>query len=240
MLHGWGTNARVFAELAGELASYCDVMTPDLPGYGGVPDCEPHTLENLAARVASDAPQRCAVVGWSLGAQVALTWARERPQQVGALVLIGATPCFVRRSAWDCAMDAATFDRFDVSVRANAASALDRFVSLQAQGDDDERRVIRRLRAAISGVDAPRAEVLANGLNILRTTDLRPCLHDITQPVLVVQGALDRLVPAAAGEYLARTLGAAALATISGAAHAPFISQPRSVSRTIFEFLDAH
>jgi pimeloyl-ACP methyl ester carboxylesterase len=58
--------------------------------------------------------------------------------------------------------------------------------------------------------------------------------------VLVVQGALDRLVPAAAGEYLARTLGAAALATISGAAHAPFISQPRSVSRTIFEFLDAH
>lgn len=240
MLHGWGMNASVFDELVGALAPHVEAITPNLPGYGGADTYEPYTLGNLAARVASDAPRRCCVIGWSLGAQVALEWARARPQQIGALVLMGATPCFVQRRDWTCAMDAATFDRFEASVAVDAAAALDRFVSLQGQGDSDARRVMRRLRAVLSAVDAPRVEVLQKGLEILRTSDLRSSLDKIEQPVLVLQGELDRLVRACAGDYLARALSGARLATVNGAAHAPFITKPRSVGRTIVEFLHGH
>ncbi len=240
MLHGWGMTAGVFDEIAGELAQHVEVTAPDLPGYAGSHTSEPYTLENLAARAASNAPPRCCVVGWSLGAQVALAWARMMPQQVGALVLIGATPCFVQRSNWTCAMDAAAFDLFENSVATDAAAALDRFASLQGQGDSDVRRVMRRLRTVLSTSDIPRVEVLQKGLEILRMSDLRAGLGEIDQPVLVMQGELDRLVPIRAGEYLAQALSGGRLAIVRGAAHAPFISQPRSVGRTIVEFLNVH
>lgn len=240
MLHGWGMNASVFDALAAELAADFEVTASDLPGYGSSRECKPYTLQTLASCVASSAPPRCSVVGWSLGAQVALEWARTRPQQIGALVLMGATPCFVQRQDWTCAMDAATFGGFEDALAIDAAAALERFVSLQAQGDSDARRVMRRLRDTLSAVETPRAGILRSGLEILRTSDLRPSLREIEQPVLVVQGERDRLVPARAGDYLAQTLHGARLATVRGAAHASFISQPQSVSRMIAEFLRDH
>jgi len=96
------------------------------------------------------------------------------------------------------------------------------------------------LRAVVSAAEMPRIEVLRDGLQILRTSDLRQSLSAIEQPVFVVQGELDQLVPEPAGVYLARNLSAATLATVGGTAHAPFISQPRTVSRMIAEFFDGH
>ena len=238
LLHGWGSGAAVFDGLARQLAARGDASALDLPGYGAFDTRAACDIEEIAERIAASAPRRCCVVGWSLGALAALAWARSRPEQVQRLALIAATPCFVEREDWNVAMERAVFDAFAQTLSHDRAGTLERFVSLQAQGDSDARATMQALRAALRTGAAPGIEVLEQGLRILRETDLRAHLRAVEQPALIVHGDRDGLVPRAAAEHLARALPHAVLAVIPGAAHAPFVSQPERVGGLIREFFD--
>lgn len=238
LLHGWGSGAAVWNDLASELAPRRSVHLPDLPGYGAAPVCAPYTPERIVAGLARGAPRRCDVVGWSLGAQVALAWAQRVPRQVMRLALIAATPCFTQRADWQHAIAPQTLARFADGLAANRAGMLRRFISLEAQGDAKAKQVARRLREAHAASDGPVPEALAAGLRILFETDLRGALGSILQPVLVIHGDRDSVAPVAAGEYLSRCLPNARLLVLPGAGHAPFISQPRKVAAALQEFLD--
>src|SRR5262245_6635545 len=225
LLHGWGLTAAVWKDLEARLAPRYRVHACDLPGYGAQPGCEPYALHAVAAAVARSAPARCRVVGWSLGGQIALAWARAAPQQVVRLALIAATPCFVQRPDWPHAIPEPVLTDFSGALATDCAGALRRFVSLQTQGDRQERTVARQLRTALADGNASPA-ALAGGLRMLLETDLRDGLAAIRQPALVMHGDRDQLAPLAASEHLSRRLPAAWLAVVEGAAHAPFLSQP--------------
>lgn len=235
LLHGWGSGAAVWREMAAQLAPRAVAHAPDLPGYGAAPACAPYTLEGIAAAVARSAPKRCHVVGWSLGGQVALAWARNAPRQVARIALIAATPCFARRAGWPHAITAEALAGFSRGLAAERAGTLRRFMSLQARGDEKARQVARQLRAAHAAT-AP--EALEGGLRILSETDMREALGSIRQPVLVVHGDRDSLVPLAAGEFLSRRLLDARLLVLRGAGHAPFLSKPEETSAAVLEFFD--
>ncbi|MGH8635179.1 MAG: pimeloyl-ACP methyl ester esterase BioH [Burkholderiales bacterium] len=237
-LHGWGFSAGVWSELAGRLAPRFHVHVPDLPGYGAAPVCAPYTLEAMAGAVARAAPPRCQVIGWSLGGQVALAWAKSASQQVVRLALIAATPCFTQRADWPHAVTAEALDGFMKGIVADRAGMLRRFISLQAQGDGKAKQVARQLRAAHAARNLPALEALAGGLRILLESDLRDALGSIRQPVLVMHGDRDSLVPLEAGDYLSRRLFNARLLVLRGAAHAPFLSKPEETSAALRRFFD--
>jgi pimeloyl-[acyl-carrier protein] methyl ester esterase len=226
----------VFDELRAQLAMHREVHALALAGYAGTAACEPYTLERLAQSAAAAAPARCHVVGWSLGAQVALEWARRAPQQVADLVLLGATPCFVRQGDWQCAMEPEVFHEFAAGVRDEPDGTLKRFASLQAFGDGDVKRVTRYLRAHLQSDVA--CTTLMGGLDVLSETDLRGVLCAIDQRALIVHGERDTLVPEAAGEYLARALPHGHFRAITGAAHAAFVSKEMEVRDATLEFFD--
>jgi pimeloyl-[acyl-carrier protein] methyl ester esterase len=238
LLHGWGMNPAVFDGLAAKLGERHAISAPALPGHGSSRVCESYTLDSLVRDISTNAPQRCGVVGWSLGAHVALQWARARPQQVKRLALIAATPCFVRRDDWHAAVDASMLRAFSDGVRNAPEETLQRFAFLQAHGDRAAKRVMQTLRAALSTHALPSSTLLAHGLDILRDQDLRPVLGDIAQPTLIVHGENDQLVPLAAARELAERLPHARLAIVAGAAHAPFVSSPEIVSRLVSEHFD--
>jgi len=237
LLHGWGMNASVFDELAARLADRYDVHAVDLSGYNGSPPITTYALEQLALDIAGKAPGRCHVAGWSLGAQVALAWARARPAQVERLALLGATPCFARREDWRHGLEPAVLYAFGSSLAGDREGTLRRFISLQARGDCASKHVRTRLRSALAAHAAPPTSVLEQGLRILAAADLRSVLGEIAQPALVVHGGRDELVPLDAAEFLAQGLARARLAVVQGAVHAPFISAPDAVSALIAEHL---
>lgn len=237
LVHGWGSGASVWKALAAELEPWCAVAMPDLPGYGAAPVCTPYTLEEIAGGLARNAPQRCDVVGWSLGALVALAWAQRSPQQVMRLGLIAATPCFAQRADWQHAAAPAVLARFSGELAADQAGTLKRFISLEAQGDAKAKQVARQLREACAARNGPDPEALAAGLRLLLATDMRGALASIAQPALVIHGDRDGVAPLAAGEHLSRGLPNARLLVLPGAAHAPFISQARTVAAALREFL---
>ena len=237
-LHGWGLNRCVFDDLIGLLAPRYGALALDLPGYGETSACDPYTLDRLAAVVAASAPERCVVAGWSLGAQVAVSWARSAPRQVERLVLLGATPCFVQREDWKPAVDPKVFETFMDGVGRDRRATLERFISLQAHGDLHSKRVIRGLRASLAAHALPEVDVLEQGLRVLLQSDMRALLPGITQPALVIHGEHDQLAPIAAARALAQALPGARLAVVPGAAHAPFVSDPERVGRSLVEFFD--
>ena len=236
LLHGWGMNACVWDDLATQFAQRFRVHNVDLPGHGGGSACVPYTLDVITAALAAALPPRAIVCGWSLGGQVALNWALTAPAQIARLVLIASTPRFVRGPGWDCGMDVTALDGFAHGLAADPHGVLQRFVTLQAQDDTAGRVVARRLRELLLAHGVPDAACLAAGLRILKETDLRADLPRISQPVLIVHGEADAVVPLAAGAFMQRGLPHSTLEVVAGAAHAPFIAQPRVVARRIAEF----
>src|SRR5690349_20156604 len=139
LLHGWCFSAEVWAPRAAKLAPRYRVHVPELPGYGTVPACDPYTLELLAHSVARAAPRRCHVVGWSLGGEVALTWAKRAPRQVRRVALIATTPCFTSRPGWPCATSPAVLREFRRSLSADRTSLLGRFTTALVKRDSRAR-----------------------------------------------------------------------------------------------------
>ena len=238
LLHGWGMNPGVFEALACTLAPHYAIEAPALPGYCGSPRCEPYTVEALTASIAERAPARCLVAGWSMGGQIALAWAHARPHQVEAIALLATTPCFVQREDWSEGLESAVFQQFVESLECDREGTLNRFLALQAHGDETAQAVLRALRAACAGEALPGTRTLRQGLELLQNTDLRDVLCDVTQDALVVHGERDSLAPLAAARHCGRALHRGRLAVGPGAAHAPFLSDPAIVSRTMLEFFD--
>jgi pimeloyl-[acyl-carrier protein] methyl ester esterase len=239
LLHGWGTNAAVWRILVDHLAARFQLHTPALPYIAGKPAYQAQTVDEVAERLASHAPERCAVVGWSLGALVALAWAQRAPQQVCRLALIAASPCFVRKEGWPHAVARATLQDFARDLRRDTAGTLARYVALQARGDAHAASVARYLRQTLSttGHEADGA-ALQRGLSMLSQTDLRPVLNSIAQPALVLHGDRDAIAPLSAGRCLAQALPQARFAVIEGAAHVPFASEPRQARARLASFFD--
>ena len=223
LIHGWGMHSGVWGSVSERLAENFRVHCVDLPGHGFNVGRDLQ-LNSLVDELCAQFSEPVSLCGWSLGGQIAMRWAMRHPQQVQRLVLVASTPCFVQQPDWPWAMPPETLDDFSTALLKNPRATLMRFVALQARGSEREREVLSYLRERVFSRGEPDVAALQAGLEILRVTDLRGQLEQITQTTLVVSGERDLLTPPAAQTWLAHTLPNARLQMIAGAAHAPFVS----------------
>lgn len=236
LLHGWGTHSGIWSEMAQSLAPHFRLHLVDLPGCGESADCEPYSLQHVAGLLAREMPEHCGVVGWSLGGQVALAWARAAPEQVERIALIATTPCFAQRADWPHAVSREALQEFGRALATDGPGTLRRFFSLQALGDERAREAVARLRGCLKRDGATGVAALAGGLNVLLEADQRDELAAIRQPVLVLHGDRDRVAPPAAAQYLESRLPNAERVVIAGAAHVPFVTALPEVSAHLSRF----
>lgn len=238
LIHGWGMHGGMWGQVAAQLAESHRVHSVDLPGHGSSAACTPYGLDTLVQQLSAQFDEPLTVCGWSLGGQVALRWAQLHPAQVRKLVLVATTPCFVQQENWGSAMAADTLQEFAAALMHNHAQTLKRFLALQARGSENEREILNELRAQLLAKGEPDVAALKGGLEILRDTDLRAQLPNITQSTLAIAGERDTLTPSAASEAMAQVLPNARLQVIAGAAHAPFLSHPQQFMQHMKCFLD--
>jgi pimeloyl-[acyl-carrier protein] methyl ester esterase len=207
----------------------------DLPGYRDAPLISDFyaAADDLAGRLQPGS----ALVGWSLGAQLAIAIAARAPEKVSKLVLIAGTTSFIQRDGWPHGMAPAMLADFAAGVAADIEAMLPRFVGGFNRGDARAKAVTSEL---LELADArPSAATLATGLNWLRDVDLRPLAPQIKAPTLLIHGTNDPLMPLAAAEALAKLIPGAKLAAFADCAHAPFLSQPDAFNARLSAFINA-
>jgi pimeloyl-[acyl-carrier protein] methyl ester esterase len=236
LLHGWGMNAAVWEPLLAGLGEHFAVTVIELPGHGA---SEPVAggLDAWAGACLGAAPSMAHWLGWSLGGQVALAAALRAPGRVAGLSLVASTPRFVQGPDWPDGVPAATFTQFADALALDPAATLKRFLALQVRGSDDARATLRRLRTELDARAPASVEGLAGGLSILATTDLRAGLRDLRCCTHWLFGGRDTLVPPDAAGAVSRLLPDAAIDTIAGAGHAPFLSHPHACLARMIDWL---
>jgi pimeloyl-[acyl-carrier protein] methyl ester esterase len=223
LLHGWGLHSGAWQEVVPLLAGF-RVHAVDLPGHGLSAAMPAAPFDDAVEAVADAIPRDALVCGWSLGALFAQRLARDHPEHVRALALVGATPCFVERNGWQAAMKASTFGEFESGLATDMAATLGRFVRLAALNGAGARAAIRNLAERLGERGAPNADGLSCALGWLRDTDLREDARGLEQPAVVIHGKGDTLAPIDAGRWLGTALPHARLVELDDCAHLPFLT----------------
>ena len=238
LVHGWSMHSGVWQKLAEGLASSFTLHLVDLPGHGHSHwhdgDFE---LDSLLARLAELTPEHAYWMGWSLGGGISLALAERYPDKVSKLVLMAATPRFVRSDNWPCAMEASIFENFAASLDCDQQQTLQRFLMLQAKGAEQSRETIRQLSEQLAAQHQPNPEALQAGLRLLLELDMRAALATVSCPVKLILGQKDTLIPSSLAEAAKQLNPNVQVELIKGTGHAPFITQPTRCQQEIERFI---
>jgi len=241
LLHGWGAFKELWWSTLLALAPSYRAFALDLPGHGASPLGGHSHMPAIAAAVSQFCDEHgldeVALVGHSLGGNVALELALSRPRLVSRLVLVApaadahALPPYVGTYIHpDYGWTALRFARLMQTVMRPIG---DRVPHLHGNGL--LRPFLRRVAYA-SRHDPTALHTLLAGMF---ANPLGQRARALAVPTLVVGGQFDSVVPPAEARRIAACIPAARFALIRGAMHNPMDERPASFERVLLAFLDA-
>lgn len=242
LLHGFTQTRRSWGELARRLAERRPCVLVDLPGHGASADIRAdlpasadlvaELLDSSEAGMARDGTD---VLGYSLGARLALQLAVAHSTSLGRLVLLSGTAGIEDPVARDARRrrDDALADRLESGADLDAFLrewlAAPMFATLRQDAAAFEER----------GSNTPAG--LAASLRLAGTgaqESLWARLPSVRIPTLVVTGATDHRFTSL-GRRLSGLLPVSSLAVVPGAGHAVHLEQPALVTRLVDAWLGA-
>ncbi|MBS7457140.1 pimeloyl-ACP methyl ester esterase BioH [Coralloluteibacterium stylophorae] len=240
LVHGWAMHAGIFAPLLARLEDDFDLHLVDLPGHGrsrgSAASLDP---ERCAELLLAEAPDDALWLGWSMGGLTALAAALAQPRRVRGLVMLCATPRFVRGADWRHGVSPEIFQDFGQGLATDFHGTLERFLALEAFGAEHMKDALRALRAEVFAQGEPAAAALAEGLRVLETCDLRARLPALAVPSLWLSGRRDRLVDPRAMAAAAALVPDANSVRLEHAGHAPFLTHAGEVADHLVDFARA-
>ncbi|HEY1777483.1 MAG TPA: alpha/beta fold hydrolase [Solirubrobacteraceae bacterium] len=243
-IHGLGGRWQSWIENIPRVAASHRAVAFDLPGFGRSQlPVEPITIEAYAAVIQRLCDllelESLVVVGNSMGGAVAIAAALELPELVRATVLVSPA--------------AISLADFNPAPAAAVLAALSRTPLGSPQGMHS---ILRRSRARhlafaalvrhptliatdtlselIGGRGAPG---LAGAIEAMLATELGASVGEVSQPVLIVQGREDMLVPLRLSRRLADELPNARLEVLEDTGHLPMIERPARFNELLLDFV---
>lgn len=216
-------------------ASLWDDMLPALQTLGSITHGDTTanaTIDEMARDILSGAPERFALIGFSMGGYVAREIARIAPGRVLALVLVATsaradTPEQTRRKA--VAVKMADLKRFTGFSRPGV------LMSLHPDRASDE-ALIERVRAMSERVGG---DVFRRHTKQFRETDLSR-LDAVRCPTLIVAGDQDALRSWEEAQELRAGIGGSELVRIENSGHMIPMEQPAALATVIVPWLRDH
>jgi len=245
-LHGIGSSSEGWDAQLADFGKTHRAVAWDAPGYGGSGDLDPLApsasdyADALAGLLDALGIERATLVGNSLGALMAASFARRYPKRVTALVLSDA---------------AAGHGKLDEEERnEKLMQRLDDVAELGPAGMA-EKRVGKLLgskaatgarNAALRVMSRIRPRGYAQAARMLSSGDIFAELAGCRAPALVVCGAEDQVTPPESNRKIAAAFGGAAIGgaaigarfeLIEGIGHLPYIEAPERFNALVAAFL---
>jgi pimeloyl-ACP methyl ester esterase len=242
MLHGWSMSGRVW-RFQQPLADNCRLIVPDLRGHGKSGNTAAgYSLDTLAGDIVALFDRLdltdTVLLGWSLGAQVALAALPPIRRRLAGLVLVGATARFTVTDGYPYGLPATEPRGMGLRLKRDFGKTMgDFFRGMFAKEELSREQENRIAREIVMGGRMPEPDVALAALDILSAADLREMLPAVDLPTLVIHGSADAICPAGAARYLVGRIADARLVEFDGAGHAPFLSRPDEFNAIVRKFL---
>jgi 2-hydroxy-6-oxo-octa-2,4-dienoate hydrolase len=235
LLHGGGSRAEHFSKLMHCLAPHFQVTAYDQRGFAQTGAAADTVIDH--ARWASDVVGimdalelgRASLLGWSMGASVALNAAHAHPDRIAAVVLFGApdpgTPVDVAR----------------LRLRQQERRALDAETGRQRDRADLARQVTPAAASRSGLVDSLVADRAASSVELQDLViaayptrpDLRAVASRVSCPVHLFVGDHDQLCPLQSAQRMAAALPRAEVQVVPDCGHYYAVEQPEWLAQRI-------
>lgn len=242
-IHGWSFSGAVWLRQQNFFSSFYRCITPDLRGHGNS-SAPPsgYTVTDLAADVTVLFERLeltgATLVGWSLGALVALSACSSLKDRLASLILVSGTPKFTASDDFDIGLPEKETRGLSLRLKKSTERTFLDFSRLMFAPDE-----LSGMHAELTTGELFRTEkrpvlhAALQTLEALAVADVRGVLNAIGVPVLLVHGGMDRICRPENSRYMAASIPCAAVEMLEGAGHAPMLSRPDDFNRAVMQFL---
>lgn len=244
--HFMGTLDNWDPAVVDPLASRREVVLFDNAGIGRSSGDVPQTVDGMAAHAFAFlnglALGKCDVLGFSLGGMIAQQMVRDRPTIFRKMILVGTAP----RGGEDIMhLDKPSLARYFSDPELQGIARLPKiFFSQTPSSQTAGEAFVARLKArkgdrdATSGPEVAQAQMAAFREWEQWTGDRFAYLKDVVQPVLVVNGIRDEMIPVRNSYWLSEHLANAMLLTYPDAGHGALFQFNESFTYQVETFLE--
>jgi 3-oxoadipate enol-lactonase len=240
LVHGFGASKEIWWSTLLALAPLGRVFALDLPGHGGSPLHGDSRMPRIAARIAdfcaAHSLPAITLVGHSMGGNVALELALDRPTLVRRLVLVDPAAQSNEMPIYTHSTHVDNLHRW-AALRASMALAqkigvVGRLVPHRHRGGF----VLPALRRA-SYLSRHDVDAMHQQLTGLFANPIGARMSAVRAPTLVISGEFDPLVPPWLSRRVAEAIPGARYDVVRRAGHNPMDERPRAFERILLEFL---
>ena len=236
-LHGWMMSKKIW-HFQLPLASTLRMITMDLRGHGrsdptgfSYAAC----LNDIEILLDYLAIEKIIIVGWSMGAQLAIKAAAALKERISGLILVGGTSRFCSADDYPCGLAAKEVRGMAVRLkRDNKVTAGQFFKNMFSENETAFSDLQDIAAKTISSL--PPLQVSLTALSELTSTDFRHLLPGTNIPVLLMHGAEDSICPVGAAEFMAKHLPLASIKIFPSSGHAPFLTGPEIFNAEVCGF----
>jgi pimeloyl-ACP methyl ester carboxylesterase len=236
-VHGLGDSCRSFLQPISRLSAHFRCIAYDLPSGGGDGAClrrheHDHLVADIWPLLDHLGLRQSYILGSSLGSTIVLKAMHQRPERLPRGILQGGLAYRPLRRA---ERFLAYWGRFLPGRMAGVP--LREKVLLHTVGTAFKEAYPDIWNYFLECSGRARLAAAASQAFLLHRLDLRPILPQIRQPVLLICGDCDRVVPRPHEEMLLEGLPDAGRVVIEGCGHVPSYTHPEVLAQVIRQFL---
>ena len=226
ILSGWAVDKLVWSPLCKLLDKDYDIIVIDWENVTSMEGFK----QKATTIIRQKSIESFSIIGWSLGALVALDIVAELAPQIERIILFSATSRFIRDDIGNYSMgwDKKIVERMLFRLEKHTEETLGSFYkNLFTEAEVNDGYYEHFLKETHVADKRYSIQSLSIGLEYLLLKDLRERIDSIDMPVLLIHGNGDIICPTKAGVYLDNHLKASKLIILDQIGHMPFFTKTK-------------
>lgn len=239
-LSGWATDQGVWVNQEEYFSSYRKIYNNYHRNIEPFSITELETLRyrDSALKIIKEERNLMILVGWSLGAMVALELEALASEKILGIILVGGTAKFISEDGYDAGLPGVVVDRMKKKLARNPEQTLEDFYTLMFTKEEHSEGFLQKFQQQLLApvLNWSYLELQA-GLDYLKNQDLRILLKSIKVPTLIIHGERDEICPIQAGQNLHTNIEGSIFKLLPGCGHVPFISRAEDFNKEVARWI---